>query len=55
VHDHRVHFARRLGNLGVGFRSRYGHLGVDLIQNWLDQIDGHLIAAAVNDTKFSHL
>ena len=44
----------RGGDLLIRFGPLDDQLGVDLIEDWLDQVDGDLVAAAVNDAKFSH-
>ena len=55
MQDHRVRITTRFCHLLVCLRPRDHQLRVDLVEDRLDQIDGNLVAAAVNDTESSHL
>src|SRR4029453_17031136 len=54
VHDDPVRVAAHFNDLGIGGWTRDHQLGVDLIKDRLNEIDGNVVAAKVLDPKFSH-
>ncbi len=55
VHDNAIRVFAHLHDLGVVGRPPNRHVGVDLSENRLDQVDRYVVAPEINYVKLTHV